>query len=277
MKGLSFFTIVALITGAATFAAFTIMLKPLVHQEMKPSPTPQVKSVATVASTNKPKSSPTPSPVKILRTYSLAVYGDSMVDTMGEKLEILQQALLQKFPQYAFKLYNYGFGGQNVSDGLERFQKPFSNRERNFPAISELKPDVLILGTFSYNPYNPHDPNKHREALQRLIEQAKTVSPRVYQLIEIAPLKDHFGEGKNGVNWPKEMSSVQAAHILEQLQSAQSLAKSLNVPLVDALLLSQQEDGFGNPFLVNPDDGIHPSYAGHQLMADTIARSLKLP
>ena len=168
----------------------------------------------TLTPTSTPKPTPTPFVLK-KASYTIAIFGDSMVDTMGEKLEILQKILDSKYPRTKFNLYNYGIGGQNIEQGLARFESSFENRERQYPPIPALVPDVLIIGSFAYNPFSTHDRNKHYSLLKDLITKAKNVSSNVYLLAEIAPLKIGFGKGKNGVNMPEDVAFEQASHIVD--------------------------------------------------------------
>lgn len=64
--------------------------------------------------------------------YKIAIFGDSMVDTMSEQLEYLQANLKIKYPNILFEYYNFGIGSQNVLEGLARFHQPFSYKTRNF-------------------------------------------------------------------------------------------------------------------------------------------------
>ncbi|MEK7516985.1 MAG: SGNH/GDSL hydrolase family protein [Patescibacteria group bacterium] len=230
--------------------------------------------------------SPTPSPTPILTStptptiapqkpsYSIAIFGDSMVDTMGEKLEYLQEILANKYPQTKFNLYNYGIGGQNVEQGLARFESTFVNRERHFPPLPELNPDILIIGSFAYNPFPTHDRNKHYALLRELVAKARTLHSRIYLLAEVAPLKIGFGKGKNGVNMLEEEASKHAIRILEQLDNIVNLSLSENIPLVNIYHLSRIDGVYGDPYYVNQDDGIHPSFAGHAFSADQIVQKI---
>lgn len=209
-------------------------------------------------------------------TYVIAAYGDSMVDTMGEHLEHLQAILKQKYPNTIIKYYNYGVGSENVSMGLARFDKPLLYKERNYPPISGVNADILILGSFSYNPYSPHDPEKHKLELIQLVNHAKKVTGKVYLLAEIAPLNNGFGKGEKGINWGEDRARKQAEDIIEQLDDTVSLAKGLNIPLINVYHLSQTDGQFGSKLYVNQDDGIHPSDYGHKFMADLIAKTIKL-
>jgi len=219
-------------------------------------------------------SSPTPSIKK--HRVTIALFGDSMIDTMGDDLEILHQVLQEQYSEYSFSLYNYGIGAQNVSDGRNRFESPYVYKERNFPPIPELAPDVLIIGTFSYNPLNPHDPQKHKEELKTLLSQAKNVTPLVYLLVEIAPLSWEFGKGERGINWPDDASEEHANKIRDQLRGSLALGNELNITVIDTFTPSQVTDSEGNPQYVSPDDGIHPSYEGHVFTARKISSILEL-
>src|SRR3989344_7760281 len=105
--------------------------------------------------------------------YTIAIFGDSMADTMGENLEYLQKSLKSKYSRTSFNLYNYGIGGQNVADGLARFGSAFSYQSRSYPPITQIKADVIIVGSFAYNPFASHDKQRHLELLARLVGEAK--------------------------------------------------------------------------------------------------------
>lgn len=211
-------------------------------------------------------------------SYAIAIIGDSMVDTMGENLDYLDASLKRRYPQIEFKMYNYGFGSQNVEQGLARFKIPFSNKTRNFDSITQLRPDIIIIGSFGYNPFTPHDRDKHRRVLADLIQEAKNSGSSVYLLAEIAPLKTGFGKGPNGVNWPEELASIHSQKIVEQLENAVYLAQDhLQVPLINAYGKSLADGKFGQRRFVDAGDGIHPSVAGHKFMAELIAGMIRLP
>lgn len=210
-------------------------------------------------------------------SYSIAIFGDSMVDTMGENLEYLQVALKRRYPKIIFRYYNYGIGSQNVAEGLARFKIPLSYKTRNFDSIPQLRPDIIIIGSFAYNVFTPHDKVKHWLTLSQLIQEAKNTGSDVYMLAEIAPLKEGFGQGPNGVNWPASTSNEHAAKIVEQLENAIYLSRDhLKTPLIDVYHPSITEGKFGNKRYVDPNDGIHPSVAGQQLTAELIASKIKL-
>ncbi|MEO6509097.1 MAG: GDSL-type esterase/lipase family protein [Patescibacteria group bacterium] len=224
-----------------------------------------------------PTIAPTESDLLSKTSYKIALYGDSLIDTMVDAQPSLETQLKAIYPKTLFKVYNYGIGAQNVNDGLERWDKPFSNRDREYPPIKNIKPDILIIGSFAYNPFSPHDPNKHKESLTELVKKAKQTTARVFLLAEIAPLGDDFGTGIKGVNWTPKQSQEHSRHIIEQLQNVFAVGKELNVPVIDAYTPSKAEDSeFGKRELVNVDDGIHPSPEGHDFTAKIIISTIAL-
>ncbi len=220
---------------------------------------------------------PTSRPTPKKNSYKIAVVGDSMVDTMGERLEYLEHELKALYPETEFVLYNYGIGSQTVSDGLARIDSPLRHMDRTYAPIKEVKPDIIVVGSFAYNPYTPHDRDKHWLELTKMVQYLKTISGNVYMLSEIAPLRVGFGEGPMGVNWEKNTVFTHTGHIVEQLQNVAGLAKTLNIPLIDAFIPTVTNTDFnGTESLVNASDHIHPSVEGHIFMAKTIAEAIEL-
>jgi hypothetical protein len=210
-------------------------------------------------------------------SYTIVIYGDSMVDTMGESLEYLSKALQRRYPATRFHYYNYGIGGENVEQGLQRFHTPFNYKTRSFPALSSHHPDIIIIGSFAYNPFSPHFRDKHWRVLSQLVTEAKNTGADVYLLAEIAPLRHNFGKGPGGVNWPEDLASQQSKNIVEQLENTIYLATDhQKVPLINAYSISKIDGKFGNRRFVDPHDNIHPSVEGHKLMAELIAAKIRL-
>jgi len=201
-----------------------------------------------------------------------------MVDTMGENLEYLANALKSKYPQTHFNLYNYGIGSQNIVGGLARFNNAFSYQTRNYPPLPQIRPDILIVGSFAYNPLEPPDVNRYYSTLSQLVQAAKSVSSQVYMLAETAPLRKDFGKGPGGVNWSDDTSYSHSADIIQLMESDIALSKTLNVPLINAFYpsISNASTKEGTRSYVATHDGIHPSVLGHQFIANIIVNTIKL-
>lgn len=216
---------------------------------------------------------PSPTPVQLKKkSYRVAVYGDSMVDTMGELLEYLDHELKIKYPTTTFGLYNYGVGSENVEAGLARFHDTFSNRSRSYPPISQIHADVIIIGSYAYNPFTPYDRDKHWLTLTKLVQEAQKTGAKVYLLAEIAPVRKEFGSGPNGVNWSPEASYTHSGRIIEQLENAVGLSRALHVPLINVYEASKKEKDFTK--YINSSDHIHPSVEGHELTAKMIVEGV---
>lgn len=210
-------------------------------------------------------------------SYKIAIFGDSMVDTMGENLDYLQVSLKKRYPKITFHYYNYGIGSQNVAEGLARFHIPLNYKERNFPSMSQLLPDIIIIGSFAYNPFYPFDREKHWTNLSTLIQEAKNTGADVYVLAEIAPLRKDFGKGPNGVNWAEDTAEEHSKNIITLLENAIYLSKDHHkIPIINAYSKTKVNGKFGSKKYVDPNDGIHPSIEGHKLMAELIASTIKL-
>ncbi len=211
------------------------------------------------------------------KEYVIAAIGDSMIETMGNSLDYLQRDLENRYPGTKFTMYNYGIGGEKVTGGLWRLNKPYDLGSRHFPPLSELRPDILIVGSYAYNPFDIPNPTVHRNQLAELVNQARQISGKVYMIAEIAPLKDGFGTGPGGVNWPEALADEQTAEIENQMQNVFGIAKTLTVPVIDIYNKSKVfGSNYGNTKYVSSHDNIHPSVEGESFMARVIVDSLNL-
>jgi hypothetical protein len=231
------------------------------------SPTPEQKNDITPSKTKPSK-----------KNYIIALYGDSMLDVLGDETSYFESQLKKKYPDVTFSFYNYSVGAQNVEDGLLRFHEPYDYRGRAYQAIDRLDPDVIFLGSFAYNPFVPHDRDKHWLTYAKLIEEAKKLGSDVYVVAEIAPLRYDFGNGPQGVNWERAVAYEHSGKIIQQLENAIGLAKNLNVSLIDTYTPSIANQGKkeGKAEYVSRLDGIHPSVEGAHFMIDKMVMGLKL-
>ena len=237
-----------------------------------PLPSPSLTSTPlSIVSTTPQAPTPTYSKPHAKNNYKIAVYGDSMVDTMGERLEYLEHSLKKIYPNINFTLYNYGKGAENVEMGLDRWNNALNYQDRHYPSIVDFKPDIIVVGSFAYNPFSPYIRDLHWVGLTKLVKTAKTVTPNVYMLAEIIPLRNNFGKGPNGVNWDENTAYKHSGRIIEQLENVVSLSGNLNV-----LLINVFKQSIGRSGLTNPSDGIHPSVSGHEFTSDIIANTIQL-
>lgn len=258
----------------------------LVNNNPSPSPTQIITVTPEPTNTTSPSETLAPpiviaSSVQTKRTnkseYTIAIIGDSMIDTMGEYADYLEHRLKKVYPNTTFHMYNYGKGAQTVSDTLGKIDQGFSHQTRNYPPLASVNPDIIITGSFAYNPYSPHDRGRHISELTRIIEKLKSITPNVYLLSEVAPVRGEFGTGPQGVNWEEATNYVHSGNIIEQLENTYGVAQSHGVTLIDVFSQTyNKETGAGNPVYVNPSDHIHPSVYGHEKTAEKIVQVLRL-
>ncbi len=224
-----------------------------------------------------PESAANPQSTPSKQMYKIVIYGDSMVDTMGEVCEYLDHALKKTYPSISFLCYNFGVGSQNVKDGIARFHNRLDYQSRHYPSIDEIKPDIIVLGSFAYNVLIPPDRDEHWLRYTDLVHEAQKTGAQIYMLAEIAPLRATFGSGPQGVNWETHTVIKHSGHIIDQLENVLGLSRTLHVPLIDSYtpsLLEGKKEGKAE--YVNPSDGIHPSVAGHEFMSQKIAETIVL-
>lgn len=200
-----------------------------------------------------------------------------MVETMGEGLEYLDVALKEKYPGITFKLYNYGIGSQNIDEALGRFALPLVRSNRDYNSLTQLHPDILIVGSFAYNPLFPYDTEKYKKSLAKMLENAVNTNSEVFLLVEIAPVKHDFGKGPGGPNWPEELSSAQSEQIVKDLKAALELGQNTpKVKIIDAYTPTAVDGDYGDGTYTDANDNIHPSIKGQKFVAELIASKIKL-
>lgn len=210
------------------------------------------------------------------KSYIIAFIGDSMIETMGGGLPYVYEKLKQKYPKTEFVLYNYGIGSENLVEATSRLSIPYSYKDREFPPLPELGADIIVIGSYSYNPIAPFDKNEAWLLLADFINKIKVMSPKTYLLAEIAPIKEGFGKGIGGVNWPPEVVGPHIESIFAGLENSLRLAEVLEVETINVFKESKVADSrYGDAKYVSTYDGIHYSEEGQALTAKVIVDTLK--
>lgn len=211
-------------------------------------------------------------------SYTIAVLGDSMVDTLGPDIPHLQAKLDQVFPYTNFTLLNYGVGATNIEYGLNRITNDYSYLDKPIPSLVSQHPDIVVVESFGYNPF-PFETgalDKHWLTMGTITDTLKNQIPGVKIIVAatIAPHSDSFGDGAPGVSFDPEFKKNHTSNIKKYIRSAINFAGSQHYPLADAFTPSLTSDGEGNPLFINPGDHIHPSDAGKALFAEKIVAAL---
>lgn len=223
---------------------------------------------------------PIPSPIPSFipqKTLTIAILGDSMIDTLNPGLPQLQTALHQYFPKYSFQILNYGVGGQNIESGLSRLTTAYDYRGQHFDSLVSQKPDLVVVESFAYNNFGNSQSgiDRHWLDLGAITTTLKRQLPQVKIIIAttIAPNSIVFGNGIKDVHFSALEKIEKSATIKLYLENAANFANSQGFPLADAYHPSLfNNDGLQE--FINADDNLHPSGPGGQFFCDTIADTI---
>jgi lysophospholipase L1-like esterase len=244
-------------------------------------PTPAVLGDSAITSeeteTPAPTASPTPTPVAHFTVQSevtIALLGDSMIDTLGPDVPNLQQLLSEYYPETSFRIKNFGVGGTNIDYGIERITSGYTYLGQPIPSLESTKPDVVVLESFGYNPFPVEQGHidRHWMALAYAVDTIKQNVPSAKIIIgaTIAPNSRVFGDGAAGLSFDPVAKQEKVARIDEYVENAIKFAKSQHLPLADAYDASRDANGNGKLEYINGGDHIHYSEAGRQLFAQKV-------
>jgi hypothetical protein len=240
-----------------------------------PTPTPEILEI-TIEPTPPPVVAPSPTPQPETRrakksAVTIALLGDSMMDTMGPDAPALKSLLSKTYPGTEFTIKNYGVGGTNIEYGIERITNGYTYLGNPIPALSSIQPDIVVVESFGYNPF-PFDEgamDKHWLSMAKVVDTLHSSIPGVKIVIgsTIAPNWNVFGDGAAGIAFASLDKQQRVANIKKYLDNAVKFAKSQNLPLADAYHTSMDASGNGKLAYINPGDHIHYSDAGRVLFA----------
>lgn len=258
----------------AVFAAET-MLSPIPDNGVlypTPTPTPEV-SFGALLAWAPPEvlgitTEPTPTPLPHRKnSYTIAVLGDSMVDTLGPGVPHLQAELKRLYPGVSFTIFNYGVGGENIDSGISRLTNNYTYLGQPIDALLTKHPDIVVVESFGYNPFI--DPggelDRHWLAMAKIADTLANTN--IVIAATIAPNAEIFGDG--ALNWNSQQKQEKVARINALLENAIKFAKSQHLPLADAYTPSGASLEY-----INPGDHIHYSDRGRELFAKKVTESI---
>lgn len=260
---------------AVSFGALTV-----------PAPTP-VFAVLGAQTEQKPfsveeaatEASPAPLQTTITkRNVTIAVLGDSMVDTLGPGVPHLASRLKARFPSVTFTIHNYGVGATNIDYGIERITNGYTYLGSDIPSLVSRRPDIVVVESFGYNPYSFDTGalDKHWLAMARAVDILREHLPGVKIIIAatIAPSAKTFGDGAPGLSFDPVGKQEKVTVIKKYLENAIHFAQSQHLPLADAYHPSLGADGNGKETYINQGDHIHYSDAGRALFAQKVTEAI---
>lgn len=245
---------------------------------------PQVTSPSQVLGTTTSVTSPTPTPTPTLppiggegKIVTIAVLGDSMIDTLGKDIPQLAPSLNKYFPDIKFQILNYGYGGDHIEAGLYRLTHDYQYQGRTFPSLISQKPDIIIIESFAYNNYGNSQSGIDRQwlALGAITTTIQKELPdtKIVLAATIAPNSVVFGNGIAGFH-PSALDKIEKTTTIKlYLQNLVNFATSQHFPLADTYHPSLV-NGDGLLDFINSQDHLHPSGAGGEFFCDTIAKAI---
>ena len=210
--------------------------------------------------------------------YTIALLGDSMVDTLGPDFPALKDKLRALYPATSFTILNFGVGGTNIDYGLERVTNSYTYLSNPVPSVVSQRPDIVVVESFGYNPYSFDEGaiDKHWLAMAKVVDILKANIPGVKIVIAatIAPDAATFGDGAPGVAFAAQDKWERVDVIKKYLDNAVKFAASQKLPLADAFHPSLDGAGYGKDVYINAGDHIHYSDAGRALVAQKVADAI---
>nr|WP_244241869.1 arylesterase [Leptospira kanakyensis] len=180
-------------------------------------------------------------------TKRIIYFGDSL--TAGYGLPDFEDAwphvLTKKISAegYSYQMTNAGVSGDTTSGGLGRLEWVLAEKPTIF--VLELGANDMLRGI---------NPSVTKENLRSMIRQIKSQYPNTKIL-----LVGMYATPNMGKKFAKEFNSIYP-----------DLSKEEDVPLVPFIL-----EKVASIRKLNQKDGIHPTEAGHKLVADTVYPYLK--
>lgn len=234
---------------------------------------------ATIEAQPSPTPTPTPTPrLTRKKSFTIALLGDSMIDTLGPDAPALKFKLSSLYPGATFQVLNFGVGGTNIDYGLERITNSYSYLGEQKPSLASQNPDIVVVESFGYNPYSFDEGSlqRHWLALAKIVDALKANVPGVQVIIAatIAPDAKTFGDGAPGVSFAAEDKWKRADVIKKYLDNAVKFARGEGLPLADAFHPSLASDGNGREVYINQGDHIHYSDAGRALFASVVTNTI---
>lgn len=211
------------------------------------------------------------------KTYTIAVFGDSMIDTLGPKIPTLETALKVYYPHHNFKILNYGVGSETIEMAKKRLTEGYEYKDQSFPSLVSNHPDLIIVESFAYNNFgnSKEGIDKHWLDLGAITTTIKQNLPhsKILLAATIAPNSIIFANNVPGISYSAMEKIEKTKTIGLYVNNLINFANSQKYPLADAYHPSLTGTD-GDKSYINPADNIHPSPQGAKLFSDTLAKAI---
>ncbi len=200
-------------------------------------------------------------PVFRAKSATIALLGDSMIQTMG-KADYLKNNLETILPVYNIKIINYGIGSTNIDSGYERLKSILLNH-----------PDILVIESFAYNSTGMSLDHQW-EILTKIVEEAKKENIKPIILSSICPNSSVYAKGIEGINFDDYGRKNAVRSVKAFLENAVKFASAAKLPLANAYSISCDGNGEGKLEHIESSSHLHPSDLGHRLVSQKISEAI---
>lgn len=213
--------------------------------------------------------------------YIIFMVGDSMTEALGPfggKITEYINELYESTPgNQRIVIDNYAKGSTNLLGVQDVMKQKLTVGDKVLEPLLDREFDLILIESFGYNPLSQlgqeeglKQQEKTLDEIMRLLTKTHPNSAIVF-VATIAPNKANYGETSSPGTSLAEREA-QAVERMEYIKNHISYAKEHNIPLIDIYTKSLTPDGTdGEIKNINPDDHIHPSFAGVELISQEIA------
>lgn len=208
---------------------------------------------------------------------TLAVLGDSMIDTLGQNIPQLQKALNRYYPNKKIKILNYGASATTIEYALFRLTNNYQYLGKTVSSLISQSPDVIVVESFAYNNFGNTQAGFDKQSgfITKIINTIHDKLPKSNILLTstFAPNSLNFANGAPDIQLTPLERVERTTTIKNYLQNFANYAKDHHIPYADAYHPSLIKNE-GNRNFINYKDNIHPSSYGGEFFCDTLAKAL---
>lgn len=211
------------------------------------------------------------------KLITIAVLGDSMIDTLGPNIPQLQKTLSQYYPNQKIKILNYGAAATTMEYAFTRLTNDYQYLGKTVPSLISQSPDVIIIESFAYNNFGNTQSgfDKQSKLISNIINAIHDKLPKTNILLTstFAPNSLIFANSASEIKFNALEKVERTTTIKNYLQNFVNYAKDHHIPFADAYHPSLVKNE-GNRTFINYQDNIHPSVHGGDFFCNTLAKAL---
>lgn len=210
--------------------------------------------------------------------FFIYLVGDSMMHSLGPRGGYFNEDVSNAHKGIFLQIFNYSEANQSIATLPKRLTEEVqADHDLLLKPILEGNPDpdLIIIESFGYNPLSDYGVEEGlRRQNEYLTEIMTTLTNRypntvIMFMATIAPDRELYGK-----NIDLSDRETQANERIAYLENHIEYAREHNIPLINVYEESLDGTGDGDVRYISPDDTIHPSDAGMELMSEVMTRRI---